>query len=148
MNQVSGQNAKTHLEKDFYKLMNNSNFDYDRRNNADNCYFHPIYDKTEELSYAKQYQNVFDQDISEFVSTDILERQIEEKTSKNSQEIKKKQGLVFSMKKSRQKKHKKNSIKHIDQKQKEEEQSPKTKSIIELDLSFAYSIKSLAVKKK
>ena len=78
MNQVSGRNAKTHLEKDFYKLMNNSNFDYDRRNNADNCYFHPIYDKTEELSYAKQHQNVFDQDISEFVSTDILERQIEE----------------------------------------------------------------------
>ena len=27
--------------------------------------------------YAKKYQNVFDQDISEFVSSDILDQQIE-----------------------------------------------------------------------
>ena len=42
MNQVSRQNAKTNMEKDFYKLMNNLNFGYDCRNNADNCYFLPI----------------------------------------------------------------------------------------------------------
>ena len=29
MNQVSRQNAKTDVKKDFYKLMNNSNFGYD-----------------------------------------------------------------------------------------------------------------------
>ena len=29
MNQVSRQNAKTKVEKDFYRLINNSNFDND-----------------------------------------------------------------------------------------------------------------------
>ena len=33
MNQVSRQNAKTKIEKDFYKLMNNSNFGNDCKNN-------------------------------------------------------------------------------------------------------------------
>ena len=61
MNQVSRQNAPTDVEKDFYKLMNNSNFGYNCRNNADNCFLQPIYDEIEELSYAKGYQNIFDQ---------------------------------------------------------------------------------------
>ena len=52
--------------------MNNSNFGYDCRNNAHNCYFHPIYDEIEELSHTKRYQN-----ISKFVSTDMGEWQIE-----------------------------------------------------------------------
>ena len=38
-NQVSRQNAQTDVEKDFYKLMNNSNFGCDCRNNADTCFF-------------------------------------------------------------------------------------------------------------
>ena len=110
MNQVSRQNAQTDVEKDFYKLMNNSNFGYDCRNNADNWFFffffQPIYDEIEELPYAKRYQNVFDQQISDFVLTKILKSQIEEeflnkicpldtqdefyKTKKNSLEIQKK----------------------------------------------------------
>ena len=45
MNEVSRQNAKTDVEKDFFKLMNNENFGYDCRNNADNCYFSPIYNE-------------------------------------------------------------------------------------------------------
>ena len=39
MNQVSCQNAATDVERDFFKLMNNSNFGYEGRNNADNCFF-------------------------------------------------------------------------------------------------------------
>ena len=42
MNQVSRENAKTDVEKDFVKLMNNASFGYDYRNNADNFYFSPI----------------------------------------------------------------------------------------------------------
>ena len=57
-NQVSRQKAYTGMEKDFYKLMNNADFGYDYRNNADNCYFLPIYDEIDELSYVKKYQNV------------------------------------------------------------------------------------------
>ena len=59
MNQVSKQKAQTGVEKDFYKLMNNTNFGYDCCNNANNCYFSPIYDELEELMHAKRYQNVF-----------------------------------------------------------------------------------------
>ena len=77
MNQVSKQKAQTDVEKDFYKLMNNANFGYDCRNSADNCYFSPIYDEIDELSYAKRYQNIFGQSISDFVSSESLERQIE-----------------------------------------------------------------------
>ena len=78
MNQVSSQKGATDVERDFFKLMNNSNFGYDCRDNADNCLSQPIYDEIEELSYAKKYQNVFDQEIGDFVSSEILKRQIEE----------------------------------------------------------------------
>ena len=46
-------NSKPNVEKDFYKLMNNSNFRYDCRNSADNCFFAPIFDEVEESRYAK-----------------------------------------------------------------------------------------------
>ena len=58
--------------------MNNANFGYDCCNNADNCYLSPIYDELEELMYTKRYQNIFDQSVSEFVSSEYLHREIEE----------------------------------------------------------------------
>ena len=54
--------------------MNKTNFDYDCLNNAENCYFSPIYDELEELMYVKRYQNIFNLSISEFVSSEYLER--------------------------------------------------------------------------
>ena len=81
MNQVSRQNAKTDVQKDFFELMNNVNFGYDCRNNADNWYISGICDELEELMCGKRYQNVFDQSISEFVSSEYLGRQIEEECS-------------------------------------------------------------------
>lgn len=78
MNQVFRQNAKTSVEKDFYKLMNSANFGYDCHKNPDNCTFVPVFDEIEELSYPKCFQNIFDQNISKFVSSELLEEQIEE----------------------------------------------------------------------
>ena len=91
--------------------MNNPNFGYDCHNNADNCYFSPIYDEIDELSYAKRYQNVFYQSIGNFVSSEILEWQIEEEflnkigkldqnddyyeARKNSLKIQKKKSLML-----------------------------------------------------
>ena len=51
------------------------------------------------------------------------------------------------MKKYGQKKHKENSIKDINQKTRDEENNPKTKSMIELDASLSCSVKCLPVKK-
>ena len=59
MSQVSRQNVQTHVEKDFCKLMNNSNFGHDCRNNADNCIFQPIYNKIEELLLKRQIEEEF-----------------------------------------------------------------------------------------
>ena len=78
MNQKSRQLSKNNVEKDFYKLMNNSNFGYDCRNNLDNCKFVPIFDEFREVTYVNRYHNIFDQKVSQFVTSDLLKKQIEE----------------------------------------------------------------------
>ena len=79
MNQKSRQNAKNYIEKGFYKLMNNSNFDYDGRNNLDNCQFVPIFDELKEITYLRRYYSYFDSKVSSFVSSDLIKQEIEEK---------------------------------------------------------------------
>ena len=79
MNQKSRQQSKTDIEKDFYKLMNNSNFGYDCRNNLDSCKFVPIFDELKEISYINRYHSIFDPKISEFVTPDLLKANVEEK---------------------------------------------------------------------
>ena len=54
MIQVSHQNAAAGVERDFFKLINNSNFCDEGRNNADNRFFQTIYDEIEESSCAKK----------------------------------------------------------------------------------------------
>ena len=78
MNQRSRQNAKNSIEQDFYKLMNNSNFGYDCRNNLDNYQFVPIFDTLQEITYLKRY-NYFDSKVSSFVSSDLIRQEIKEK---------------------------------------------------------------------
>ena len=53
MNQNSRQNAENSKEKDFCKLMNDSNFGYDCRNNLGNCQFVPIFDDLKEITCLK-----------------------------------------------------------------------------------------------
>ena len=45
MNQKFRQNAKNNIEKYFYKLMNDANFGFDCRNNANNTKLKPIIEK-------------------------------------------------------------------------------------------------------
>ena len=70
--------AKTSVEKDFYKLLNNSNFGNDCRNNIGNCKLDLIYDGLEVLKYIKNYNN-FDDEIFEFFSTDLLRENLKNK---------------------------------------------------------------------
>ena len=76
MNQTSRQNAKNNIEKDFFKLMNNANFGFDCRNNANNTKFEPIIDEMNEITYIKKYYNLFDKRVDKFVRSEILEQQI------------------------------------------------------------------------
>ena len=78
MNQKSRQQSENSVEKDFYKLMNNSNFGYDCRNNIDNCKFVPIFDEYKEINFLNRYHNIFDEKVSKFVTSDLLKSQIEE----------------------------------------------------------------------
>ena len=79
-------------------------------------FFNSIFDEIEELSYARIYQNIFDQYIAEFVSYELQERQIEENFSNKTaildpqDEIQRKKDLdaTFTMKKSHQKNMQKN----------------------------------------
>ena len=79
MNQKSRQQSKNNVEQDFYKLMNNSNFGYKCRNNLDNCKFVPIFDELKDITYTNRYHNIFDPKLSEFVTTDLLKANVEEK---------------------------------------------------------------------
>ena len=79
MNQKSRQESKYNIEKDFFKLMNNSNFGYDCRNNLENCKFVPIYDEIKEITYVGRYFNFFDPRISQFITTNLIKQDIEEK---------------------------------------------------------------------
>ena len=45
MNQKCRQQSKNNIEKDFYKLINNSSFGYDCRNSLDNCNFARVSDE-------------------------------------------------------------------------------------------------------
>ena len=79
MNQKSRQESKNSIEKDFYKLMNNLNFGYDCRNNIDICEVVPIFDEYNEITFISRYHNNFDWKVSQFVTSDLLKKQIEEK---------------------------------------------------------------------
>ena len=147
-NQVARQNAKTPMEKNFYKLMNNANFGYDCRNNFENRYFTPIVDEMEEMGYIKKHQNIFEPDIISYFSPDHLRMQINEdfdnkiarigtqdeyyEAKKNSLEIERKKQLdsVESLIKKRVKNHKKRLFKEVDQLVEDLEQCKNTMNYI------------------
>ena len=79
MNQKSRQKVTSSAEKDFFKLLNNSSFGIDCRNNIDNCILEPIYDDFTEISYIKEFTTIFNDDtFREFFSSMLLREEITE----------------------------------------------------------------------
>ena len=77
MNQKARQTATLSVEKDFYKLLNNSNFGIDCRNNIDNCYLEPLYHDFAEISYIKKFTSIFNDDtFCHFFSPSLLREEI------------------------------------------------------------------------
>ena len=77
MNQKSRQKAKSSVERDFFKLLNNSNFGIDCRNNIDNCILEPLYDDFDEISYINRFMTIFNDDtFRNFFSPEILREEI------------------------------------------------------------------------
>ena len=78
MNQNARKVAKTKVEKDFYKLLNNSNFGNDCRNNIGNCKLELMIDGLDEISYIKKFTNILqDSRYREFFSLDLLCQQVQ-----------------------------------------------------------------------
>ena len=163
MNQKSWQEAKTNIEKDFYKLMNNSNFGYDCRNNLDNCKFVAIFDEIKEVTYLSRYFNYFDQRISDFVTTDLIKQNIEEryndkliKLDKEDRFYKIKLNLLNTerlsdleaaenFEKKREKNKKRINLVDFSVRKNEALKNQKIKSLIDFDEEYSSSIKSIAI---
>ena len=89
MNQRSRQTAENSVKKNFYKLLNNSNFGYDCRSNPDNCTFVPIFGDLNEMTYLKKYYSLYDQKISKFVLSDLMKQDAEKQYNDTIQRISK-----------------------------------------------------------
>ena len=166
MNQRSRQNAKNSIEKDFYKLMNNSSCGYDCRNNLDNCQFVPIFDELQEITYLKRNYNYFDSKVLSFASSDLIRQEIEEKCNDSLMKLSKEDkyyGIKLStlnaeksesleaaenFDKKNKKNKKKRTLYHYLEREKEAYRNNEIKSLIDFDEEHVNSMKSLAIKKK
>ena len=85
MNQNARKTGKTKIEKNFYKLLNTSNFDNDCRNNLGNCKLELLFNGLDEISYVKKFTNVMqDHCYREFFSVDLLQDQVREEFDKKA----------------------------------------------------------------
>ena len=76
MNQNARETANTKVVKDFYKLLNNSNFGNNCRNNIGNCKLDLLFDGLDEISYIKKFTNILqDTHYREFCSVDLFKEQ-------------------------------------------------------------------------
>ena len=88
MNQNARKIAKTKVEKDFYKLLNNSNFGNDCRNNIGNCKLELLFDGLDEISYIKKFTNILQESrYRQFFTIDLLKQQIQTEFNKKTENL-------------------------------------------------------------
>ena len=77
MNQKARQTAKSKVEKDFHKLLNNSNFGNNCRNNIDQCKLKFLFDGVDKIGYLKKFTNIMrDWRYRDFFSLDLMRKQV------------------------------------------------------------------------
>ena len=104
------KNSKTKVEKDFYKLSNNSNFGNDCRNNIGNCKLDLLYDGLDEISYIKKFTNIFNYDrFSEFFSVELLKEQIKSKYNEKIENLDQDDPFYFSLRENIEQKYEEDS---------------------------------------
>ena len=167
MNQAARQKATDEVESDFCKLLNNSNFGFDCRNNLDNLNFQPIRDEINELNYIKRYyDNLYDSTIKNFVNSKVIEDDINErynndilKLNNNDRFYKSKLSNIENRKKREMeslalfktqeaKSHKKRNIQSYFDIIEKANNDLKVKNIIEFSDQDVAGVKAIAVKKK
>ena len=77
INQKARQKSTSSVKRDFYKLLNNSNFGIDCRNNIENCILEPLYDELGKFSYIKKFCTIFgNETYREFFPPAVISKEI------------------------------------------------------------------------
>ena len=96
MNQNARKTAKTSVEKDFYKLLNNSNFGNDCRNNIGYCKLELFCDSLDEINYIKKFTNIFQNSrYREFFSIDLLKKQVNNEFKEKCEQLDKNDPSIY-----------------------------------------------------
>ena len=165
MDQKSRQVGTSPAKRDFFKLLNNSNFGIDCHNSIDNCILDPIYGNLGEISDIKKFTTIFnDEAYRDSFSPELMKEEIiqtfQEKIfalNKNDPtyearkeyfENKMEEELDSAESFTKSKNKRKRKFKNVDEKIPESLDPRKTKMVIEFNDHEAASIKSIAVKKR
>ena len=143
--------------------MNNANFGFDCRNNANNTKFEPIINEVNKISYIKNYYNLFDTKVQKFVRSEILEEQINSAYEQRVAEVRDDDPFKnarlreiendrndnlngLKLLKAKEKKSKKRKIYEIDTQVEKALKNKKIKTMYDFTRSECNSIKSIVVK--
>ena len=75
--QKTRQKARSSFERDFYKLLNNSNFGIHCQNDIDNCMLESLFDEIGEISYIKKFCTIFgNKTYKDFFSPTVMREEI------------------------------------------------------------------------
>ena len=87
-NQNLRKTFKTKVEKDFYKLLNNSKFGNHCRNNINHCSLKLLFDGLHEISHLKRFTKIMqDWRYREFFSLDLMREQIQKEYDKKKKKL-------------------------------------------------------------